>query len=186
MEPPFQSKAPHNHISRKDYNSIDLRRWRESREKRKGDSERERRRGDGDAAKMYSGACISPLQPTSCLPLYQSVSKRAGTPSIFTQPQIPLLISTNLLKPPYVPHIHTYIHKHIFMEARGKPRGIGTHVQEGGEDKDHLEFKVEDCVPLWTDRKPHRLGLMVKAQAPTPQQRGRQELRRGLGDGCQA
>lgn len=84
------------------------------------------------------------------------------------------------------PSAHTYIHKHIFMEARGKPRGIGTHVQEGGEDKDHLEFKVEDCVPLWTDRKPHRLGLMVKAQAPTPQQRGRQELRRGLGDGCQA
>lgn len=89
---------------------------------------------------MYASACISlPLHLSliflllarSCLPLYQRCSLEAGTPSIFTDfkflclsPPPPHTHSQpsgkKKKKLPVFPSAHTYIHKHVFMEARGK------------------------------------------------------------------
>lgn len=87
---------------------------------------------------MYASACISCLPhfhlhhpPTpspvflllarSCLPLYQRCSLKAGTPSIFTGLKFLCLSPPQPLKNlPVFPSSHTYIHKHVFMEARGK------------------------------------------------------------------
>lgn len=55
---------------------------------------------------------------------------------------------------PVFPAAHTYIHKHVFMEAKV----LG---QKGAGDKNHLEFKAEDCGSLaagWTVSQPHMLS----------------------------
>lgn len=96
--------------------------------------ERERE-GYGVRPQMYASACINhPLHlcpfflllARSCLPLYQRCSLKAGTPSIFTDLKFlclsPPQPSKNL---PVFPSAHTYIHKHVFMEARGKRAGAG-------------------------------------------------------------
>ncbi len=90
------------------------------------------------------------LQPTSCLPLYQLLSKGLAAIHIQTA-QIPLLISQAPLQKLPVPSAHTYIHKHIFMEASGNC------TPGRGQDKDHLEFKAKDWGLGGQNGQRHRL-----------------------------
>lgn len=46
------------------------------------------------------------------------------------------------------PSAHTYIHKHVFMKARGKRTGEAGEGDRGVGDKNHLEFKAGDCGSL--------------------------------------
>lgn len=112
-----------------------------------------------------------PLPPTSpsvsVLPspgqeLFTSLSavfSQSRDPIHIHRPQIPPLISPPTLKKkslPVFPAAHTYIHKHVFMEAKV----LG---QKGAGDKNQLEFKAEDCGCLaggWTVSQPHtRFGI---------------------------
>lgn len=109
---------------------------------------------------------LLPLLARSCLPLYQRCSLKAGTPSIFTDLKF-LCLSPTPPQPlerrkkkrgeknanlPVFPSAHTYIHKHVFMKARGKRAGAagGDEGSGGGGfwDKNHLEFKAGDCGSL--------------------------------------
>lgn len=116
---------------------------------------------------MHASACInhplhlSLLLARSCLPLYQRRSLKAGTPSIFTDLKFLRLSPPQLLKKtsPCSPlHIHTYINTSLWRQEAEAPG------QEGAKDKNHLEFKAEDCGSLagrWTVRQSHRLKLTL-------------------------
>lgn len=97
---------------------------------------------------------ISPVLPSPGQELFTSLSavlSQSRDPIHIHQPQIPPLIFPNSQKKklPVFPAAHTYIHKHVFMEA--KVPG-----QKGTGDKNHLEFKAEDCGLLgrWMDCQP--------------------------------
>lgn len=111
---------------------------------------------------MYSGACVQPLQPTSCLLLYQLLTK--GWATIHIQgAQIPLLIvlasSKSSLSSPL--HTHTYIHKHVFMEVGGKcTPGRGIRIKITLNSKQRIEASV-DRVPATQVKTPNKVCVSV-------------------------
>lgn len=74
-------------------------------------------------------ASATPLHSPLGQELFTSLSavlSKSWDPIHIHWPQIPLLISPQPLKNLLVfPFAHTYIHKHVFMEARGKRAGPG-------------------------------------------------------------
>lgn len=99
-----------------------------------------------------------PVLPSPGQELFTSLSavlSQSRDPIHIHPPQIPPLISPPTLKKtlPVFPAAHTYIHKHVFMEAEV----LG---QKGAGDKNQLEFKAEDCGSSaggWTVSQPHTL-----------------------------
>lgn len=110
---------------------------------------------------MYSGACFQPLQPTSCLLLYQLLTKNQATIHIQAV-QIPLLIApASSKKLPVFPSAHTYIHKHVFMEVSGKcSPGRGIRIKITLNSKQRIEASV-DRVPATQVRTPNKVCLSV-------------------------
>lgn len=99
---------------------------------------------------MYASACLppSPLPICPCassawpgavyFSISSALSKQGPHPYSPTSNSSAYLPPT-LQKPlPVFPAAHTYIHKHVFMEAKV----LG---QRGAGDKNQLEFKAEDC-----------------------------------------
>lgn len=85
---------------------------------------RERDIGLGPKCMPVHASPPPPVLPSSGQELFTSLSvvlSKSRDPIHIHRPQIPLLISPQPLKNlPVFPSAHTYIHKHVFMEARGR------------------------------------------------------------------